>query len=314
MNAQTIRVANFVIGGTEKAGTTSVFDWLSAHPQVCASSRKETDFFREGFTGDLTADARRYAGFFESCDRSQPVLMEASPGYLGEAATVAPRVRALAPDAKVLFILREPIDRLYSSYHFHRGKLNLPPSLTFDDYIARCIAFDTGAGAPRDLGLGDWYLKALRFGCYSESLAIFRSQLPSRNIKVMFFEALRQDPLIFMAELSAFLAIDAGFWTGFEFHKSNVTFTGRNKTLHRLAMRMNAVAEPLMRRNPGLKKSLVRAYKTVNQEREGYDPMSPGARKLLTEFYRPDVRTLQQQLGLALPESWRHLTHATMSA
>jgi hypothetical protein len=41
------RFADFVIGGTEKAGTTSVFDYLSAHPQVCASSKKETDFFLE---------------------------------------------------------------------------------------------------------------------------------------------------------------------------------------------------------------------------------------------------------------------------
>ena len=98
MNTQAMRLANFVIGGTEKAGTTSVFDWLSAHPQVCASSRKETDFFRDGFTGDPVADARRYAGFFESCGGNKPVLMEASPGYLGEAAVVAPRLRALVRD------------------------------------------------------------------------------------------------------------------------------------------------------------------------------------------------------------------------
>src|SRR5512142_1676251 len=50
------RLPDFIVGGTEKAGTTSVFDWLSLHPQVAASSRKETDFFRSGFTGDLEAD------------------------------------------------------------------------------------------------------------------------------------------------------------------------------------------------------------------------------------------------------------------
>ena len=99
------RLANFVIGGTEKAGTTSVFDWLSAHPQVHASLKKETDFFREHYTGDPDVDARRYAAYFEPCDPQARIVMEASPGYLGEAATVAPRMRALIPDAKVLFIL-----------------------------------------------------------------------------------------------------------------------------------------------------------------------------------------------------------------
>ena len=106
------RLANFVIGGTEKSGTTSVFDYLSAHPQVCASSIKETDFFRHGYTGDLAADARRYASYFEHCDSRSLVRLEASPGYLGEAATVAPRLRALVPEAKVLFILRDPVERL----------------------------------------------------------------------------------------------------------------------------------------------------------------------------------------------------------
>src|SRR5580765_445608 len=86
------RFANFVIGGTEKAGTTSVFDYLSAHPQVCTSSRKETDFFRNGYTGNPEVDARRYGSFFERCDSRTPVIAEASPGYLGEAATVAPRM------------------------------------------------------------------------------------------------------------------------------------------------------------------------------------------------------------------------------
>lgn len=314
MSANAPRFANFVIGGTEKAGTTSVFDYLSAHPEVCTSSKKETDFFREGFTGDLRADAECYARFFERCDPTVPVLLEASPGYLGEAAAVAPRMRALAPDARLLFILRDPIDRLYSSYHFHRGKLNLPQGLAFEDYVARCIEFDQRTKSPQELGIGEWFLKVLRFGCYSDFITIFRAHLPQENIKIMFFEALGQDERAFMIELSAFLGIDAGFWSDFAFRRSNVTFSGRNKALHRLAMQLNGLTEPLMRRYPGLKQGIVRAYKMVNQEREGYDPMPPGVRQRLVEFYGPGIRALRQQLGTELPESWRYLTGNTASA
>jgi Sulfotransferase domain len=308
------RLANFVIGGTEKAGTTSVFNYLSAHPQVCTSSRKETDFFRQDLTSDRTADAERYASLFEHCDPQVPVFLEASPGYLGEAASVAPRMRALVRDAKVLFILRDPIDRLYSTYHFHRGRLNLPESMTFDDYVNRCIDFDRRVKGAAELGLDEWYLKALRFGCYADFLAIFRSQLSVESVKVMFFEALREDEQRFMVELSAFLGIDPDFWSSFRFRKSNVTFSGRNRPLHRLAMRVNSIAEPLMRRHPGLKRSIVRAYKAVNQEREGYDPMPPSVRARLISFYGPGVRTLQRQLDTALPEAWRYLTDETASA
>ena len=313
MSASTPRFANFVIGGTEKAGTTSVFNYLSAHPQVCASSRKETDFFREGYTGDVAADSARYASFFERCDPKARVFLEASPGYLGEAVTVAPRMRALAPDAKVLFILRDPIDRLYSSYHFHRSKLNLPQSLTFEDYVRRCIDFDRQIKKPEELGLDEWYLKVLRFGCYSDFIAIFRAQLPVANIKVMFFETLGQDAKAFMVDLSAFLGIDPVFWTNFEFHKSNVTFSGRNKMLHRLAMSANIFAEPLMRRYPDLKQSIVRAYKAVNQAREGYDPMDSAVRAQLIQFYAPGIRMLQNQLGVALPDTWRYLATGAAS-
>ncbi len=310
--ASTPRLANFVIGGTEKAGTTSVFDYLNAHPQVCTSSIKETDFFRHDYTGELAADAQRYSSYFAHCNPRSRVLVEASPGYLGEAATVASRVRALVPNVKMLFILRDPVERLYSSYNFHRGKLDLPASMTFDDYLSRCLEYDRRVAGVQQSGLDEWYLKVLRFGCYAEFIAAFRSQMPAEQLKVMFFESLREDAQAFMAELSDYLDIDASFWSGYTFHKSNVTFSGRNRTMHRLAMRINAIAEPVMRRYPSLKRSLVRAYKFVNQEREGYDPMSARARALLIEYYAPSVRTLQQ-LGTSLPATWDYLTQPAAS-
>jgi len=304
------RLPNFVIGGTEKAGTTSVFDYMSAHPDVCTSSIKETDFFRHAYTGVLTDDAQRYGAYFEHCDPRCRVVLEASPGYLGEAATVAPRLRALIPNAKMLFILRDPVERVYSSYQFHHSKLDLPTGMTFEDYLRHCLEYDRRVAGPQQSGLDEWYLKVLRFGCYAEFIAAFRSQLPAENIKVMFFESLRDNAQAFMVELSTYLGIDPGFWSGYKFHRSNVTFSGRNRALHRLAMRVNAIAEPIMRRYPGLKRKLVTAYKAVNQRREGYDPMSPQARELLTDYYAPSVRTLRQ-LGTPLPPAWDYLTRPT---
>lgn len=308
------RLANFVIGGTEKAGTTSVFDYLCAHPQVCGSSRKETDFFRHDFNGDAAADARHYGAYFAHCDPGALVYMEASPGYLGEATIVAPRLRTLLPEAKLLFVLRDPVERFHSSYQFHRGKLNLPPDLGFDEYLRCCLEYDHGMLTPAQAGLDEWYLKVLRFGCYADCIASYRAQLPAPNIKLMFFEALRQDPRAFMVELSDFLGIDAAFWAQFSFARSNATFSGRNRALHRLAMRSGAVAEPVLRRYPSLKRLLVRFYKALNQEREGYDPMPLAARARLVDYYAPSVRALQQQLVAPLPDSWSYLVSHTVAA
>ncbi|HET7203587.1 MAG TPA: sulfotransferase domain-containing protein [Steroidobacteraceae bacterium] len=314
MSAPAPRLPNFVIGGTEKAGTTSVFDWLSGHPEVGASLRKETDFFREQYTGNRAVDVPRYAAYFEHADPRARVFMEASPGYLGEAALVAPRMRSLLPGPKLLFILRDPIDRLYSSYHFHHGKLNLPQDLTFDDYVRRCLAYDRGTRTPASLGLEEWYLKVLRFGCYADLLAVYRDQFPSECVKVAFFETLRADERRFMRDLSAFLEIDATHWDRFDFRPSNVTFSARHRGLHRLAMRTNALAEPLMRRYPVVKQSLVRVYKALNQEREGYDPMPPATRELLIDYYAPSLRRLEQQLERPLPEAWRRAAQGRAAA
>jgi hypothetical protein len=306
LGAGAARLANFVIGGTEKAGTTSVFDYLSAHPQVCGSSRKETDFFRHGYSGDAAADARAYAAYFERCDGRARVLMEASPGYLGEAATVAPRMQALVPGVRLLFILRDPVERFQSSYEFHRGRLNLPQDMSLDDYLQRCLAYERD-GARAAGGLDEWYLKVLRFGRYAECIDRFRLQMPAANLKVMFFEALCRSERDFMVELSAFLGIDAGFWSSYAFRPSNVTFSGRNAWLHRLALRANTLAEPLLRRFPAAKRVLVGAYKAVNQEREGYDAMPAASRARLVAYYAASVAALRRQPGVVLPGSWQYL-------
>lgn len=297
------RLANFVIGGTEKAGTTSVFVYLSEHPQVNASIRKETDFFRNHFTGDVDADRRAYGSCFDQ-EKSGAVVMEASPGYLGDAAVVAGRMHSLVPDARLLFILRDPIDRLYSFYNFHVGKLDIPPDIDFESFIERCMKFDSGRHSPQSLGLGDWFLRGPGRGRYAETLQEFYQYFPAGQVKIMFFEDLRRDAGSFMVELSHYLDIAPEFWADYEFQKANVTFSSRLRPLHKLAMWINDKAEPVLRKRPGLKRLIVNSYKSVNQLREGYDPMSPDTRERLQSYYGPSVRALGDLPGIALPDSW----------
>jgi hypothetical protein len=298
------RLANFIIGGTEKAGTTSVFMYLSQHPEVCAASRKETDFFRDHYSGDADQDRATYATYFQRCSSRVPVVMEASPGYLGEADTVVERMRTMLPELKLLFILRDPRARLYSSYNFHKSKLNIPEDLSFSDFVAMCRAYDQGKADASDGSLDDWQLKTLRFGCYADSLEKYYAAFPKEQIKVMFFESLNAEPREFMRELGSFLNIDDDFWNSFEFSKTNVTFSGRIKFLHRIAMALNTYSEPFLRRHPQLKASLVDFYKRINQAREGYDPMPPDVIAQLDEYYSPSNASLSRMLNRPLPEAW----------
>ena len=304
MDSENSRLANFIIGGTEKAGTTSVFMYLGEHTQVCGSSSKETDFFRRPLSGDPGRDRANYANYFTGCPASVPVIMEASTGYLGEAATVAPRINALIPEARLLFILRDPVDRLYSSYNFHKGKLDIDENIQFREYVEMCLAYDRGEVSADKLKLDEWYLKMLRFGCYAGFLEAYYASFAKASIKVMFFEHLTNDASGFMKELSAFLHIDETFWDDYEFIKTNVTFSGNNKLLHKAAILANDRMESVLRQRPKLKQALVKLYKRINQAREGYDPMPESVRDTLKSYYHPHNQALCTLLGTEKLTDW----------
>jgi hypothetical protein len=296
-------VANFIIAGTEKAGTTSAFSYLARHPEVAASRRKETDFFRSD--GGRVAD---YAACFPSAD-GRPVVMEASPGYLGEAEQVVPRMQAMVPDVKLLFILREPVARFLSSYHFHRARLNLPQQLAFREYLDACIEYaEAHAGerarVVRQKNIDEWFLKVLPFGCYARHLVRYFDAFPRHHILVAFYDDLLADPRTFMENVSEFLGIDRTFWASADFKPVNVTFSGRSRYLHRAAVLVNDTLEPLLRPRPRLKSAVVGAYKRLNRAREGYENMSAGDRELLEAFYAPHNRDLETLLDRPLPPGW----------
>lgn len=298
------QLRHFIIAGTEKAGTTSVFAYLAEHPEVCASVRKETDFFRS-LNEDDSLSLNGYEQRFAHCAGAAPIRMEASPAYLGEARTVAPRMASMLPDAQLLFILRNPVERLHSSYHFHVGRLNIDESVSFRAYVDKCLAYDSGAASAAELGLDPWYLNVLPYGRYSDFLKVYLSSFPPANIRVMFFEYLRDNPQAFMRELSDFLGIDATCWDNFEFRRENVTFTAGNKILHRLALDINNRAEPYLRRMPRLKSGLLALYKRLNQAGEGYAPMADDLRRRLQAYYASSNGALSELLGRSVPSSWR---------
>lgn len=291
-------LANFIIAGTEKAGTTSVFTYLSTHSSVCGSVVKETDFFRNSYTGDREKDIVNYASYFGNCAHQAQVVMEASPGYLGAGAEVAARIYAMIPHTKLLFILRNPVDRMYSSFNFHVGKLNLNKDLSFEEYIDKCIAYDSGQKAPAELGIDEWYLKVMSFGRYADYLKYYYQQFPENQIKVMFFEDMNRDVANFMSELCQFLEISPDHFDDYNFRKINATYGSKVKWLHKVAVSFNAKSERFLRQMPELKQFMVSLYKEINQAREGYDEISDESRCRLKQYYWPSIDALQILVGI----------------
>lgn len=292
-----------IIGGTIKAATSSVFSYLSAHPEVCGSSVKETFFFTHEYCGDSRQDLKRYERYFTP-ESGKNVMVEASPNYLGYKENIAPRIFALLPNARLLFILRNPVDRLYSYYNFAIGKLELPERLAFDDYVDLCEKFASGTLAPESAGIAEKHLRALAIGAYSRYLQDYMAVFPSAHVKVVFFDHLKRDPMRFMADLCGYIGISPDFYRDRAFNKVNVTFSARLKPLHHVAMGINRALESVLRQRPGLKQRLVRTYKRFNQAREGYAPMSDATRARLVEYYAPSNRELKTLLPAQGLPAW----------
>jgi len=312
-----MNLPNAIIGGISKAGTTAVFEYLSAHPEVCVSSVKETYFFLREYTGDPQNDITIYGKYFLHCKESSKIILEASPVYLmgGRvgARVVANRIDQLLNQPKILFILRNPVDRIYSAYNFQMQRLNLPKTLTFEDYIDLCLQKEA-AENPLDiefdvvrlnaLKLNPLKLNFLKHGCYTYYLKDYLEVIPSSRIWVGFYENLRSDPQTFMKSICSFLEIDPDFYEHYEFRKVNVTYSSKYAWLHRVAVMIRRSLDSFLRKRPKLRRQLLEIHKKINLREYGYMAMSNVVRDRLKQYYKEPNKDLEKLLGRKLPPEW----------
>ena len=104
---------NLIVIGGLKCGTTSLHHYLNLHPEISMSRPKELNFFVAEL--NWTLGAEWYASHF---DRSAPVRGETSPHYtnLPRFEGVAERMVSVIPDARIVYMVRDPIDRMLSHY------------------------------------------------------------------------------------------------------------------------------------------------------------------------------------------------------
>jgi len=116
---------NLIIIGAQKCGTTSLHSYLSKHPEVSMSEPKELNFFIDRPAPHSTWDngVDWYKARF---DASKKVRGDASPNYTASPAFpgVAPRMAELVPDAKLIFMVRDPIKRMRSQWIHNYARRN----------------------------------------------------------------------------------------------------------------------------------------------------------------------------------------------
>lgn len=107
---------NLIVIGAQKCGTTSLHQYLSLHPDIGMSRKKELHFFSGQHNWERGEDW--YRSWF---DPARPVRGETSPGYTNFPIIpgVPQRMHALIPDARLVYLVRDPVERTLSHYR-HR--------------------------------------------------------------------------------------------------------------------------------------------------------------------------------------------------
>src|ERR1700712_1292438 len=129
---------DFLLVGAPKSGTTALHVALSRHPQLCLSSPKEPKYFLTDGpppTGGGPGDAKTYQEYVWRREDYEALWSHAEPGQLrGESTTLYladpdahRRIRAQVPDAKLVAVLRDPVDRAHSNWS-HLRSAGLEPA------------------------------------------------------------------------------------------------------------------------------------------------------------------------------------------
>jgi hypothetical protein len=196
---------NLIVIGGLKCGTTSLHHYLSLHPEISMSRPKELNFFVAELNWDLGRDW--YASHF---DRAAPVRGESSPHYtnLPRFAGVAERMRALLEDARILYMVRDPIDRMLSQYVHNVG----------GGYESRGL----------DEALGDPESSYVNRSRYAMQVEPYLREFGSDKVTIVSREELRDDRATTMRRMFELLAVDPSFSSD-EFQREWETGSARAK-------------------------------------------------------------------------------------
>jgi hypothetical protein len=199
-----------LIIGTMRGGTTSLFRWLAAHPRVEASLRKEVGYF----TTEYGRGPGWYRAHFPLSLRGEQAgtrRLEASPDYMLDPRAAA-RAAALVPAARIVALLRDPVDRAWS-HHRVLNRVGIE-TLGFDEALDaeagrsaagwRELEADPEAPLPVSLIHGTYVAR----GRYAEQLARWLACYPRERVLVLRSEDLYERTEGTFAEVLRFLELE----------------------------------------------------------------------------------------------------------
>lgn len=267
--------------GTQKAGSTYLYNLLASHPEVSLSSQTEIHYYSKHFAkGD---------DWYLSLFKKPGTKIDTSPKYFMNGDIVAPRIKAVSgEEAKFLLVLRNPIDLLNSHYQMHAvsGNFYRRPHIypTVPKNVIECVTLYPN------------YLKQASY--YSELTSHWFKHFSRAQFKIVFFERFIKNVDSEMASILDFFTLTPA--------QLSAGKTSKNKMLRSrflFNLRSKVINIPVL-------KDILKSSSFFGHVYDNYltapsgEMITSAEREELAQLLSPEVKQLQELLGDTIVE-WR---------
>lgn len=291
---------NFLIVGAPKSGTTAMWRYLSAHPDIWMSPTKDLHYFGSdlGFAKRERYTENEYLAFFEQAKGT--AIGEASVWYL-YSKKAAEEIAHFNPEMRIIIMLRDPVQTMYAL--FTQMRLNgLGDEDQRDFHVALSLeeARKNGQHLPPGTPLPEalYYRDVVRF---SEQTQRYLNVFPRENILILCQDDLRTDTAQVLRKAYAFLGVDPKLPV--DTKPVNQHKTVRFESIRTLITMTPQWAKVLLSQTQ--RKKWGRTLRALNTKQEKRPPLDPNLQKQLQQELAPEVKRLskviQRDLSMWLP-------------
>lgn len=292
------QLPNFLVLGTAKAATSSLYVYLKQHPDIYLSPITELNFFaHEGrdlnfrgpgdleyiWSDSLVATYEDYRKQFASTN-GKTAVGEVSTHNLYSVQAPA-LIKRYIPNVKMIAMLRHPAERAFSAFS-HMVRDGREETSDFAAALAREPA------RIRDNWEPLWHYKSMGF--YGAQLSRYLDLFDRDKIRVYLYDDFMARPLEVMQDIYRFIGVDAAFIPDMS-DKYNVSTMPRNRQLQDMMMGKSYVRSALRSLVPESARSRLRDF--ILQHNTKRLKLSPDTRRQLTNDYGDDIGLLGRLLG-----------------
>jgi sulfotransferase family protein len=287
---------DFLVIGAPKAGTTALHAALARHPGLYLAAVKEPKFFLtdgpppdRGGPGDAQTYREhiwRQADYEALFSAAPPGTLrgESTPFYLYDLAAQQ-RIRKLIPGARLIVILRDPVERAHSNWT-HLWSAGREP---VGDFLRACAEEDRRVAAGWS---AFWHYR--RLGRYGEQLDHLFTLFPREQVLVFRYARLLDEPALVLDEICAFLGVDQGIIS--EVPRENVTSHPEPSIAHIALSRVLRGAEAVGQHLPGAAAAAAtaRIERILQRDAPARQPLTWEERQALLPKLEDDIRLLER--------------------